>query len=54
VEFDFSKVPGPDRYKLMGSSLTPRPIAWVPTVSGAGLRNAAPYNFFKMISAEPC
>jgi flavin reductase (DIM6/NTAB) family NADH-FMN oxidoreductase RutF len=53
VEFDFSKVPGPDRYKLMGSSITPRPIAWVTTISGAGLRNAAPYSFFNMMGAEP-
>ena len=53
MEFDFSKVSGPDRYKLMGSSITPRPIAWVTTVSGAGLRNAAPYSFFNMMGADP-
>lgn len=53
MEFDFSKVPGPDRYKLMGSSITPRPIAWVTTVSRKGLRNAAPYSFFNMMGADP-
>ncbi|SLK02095.1 flavin reductase family protein [Novosphingobium mathurense] len=53
MEFDFSNVPGPDRYKLMSSSITPRPIAWVTTVSGMGVRNAAPYSFFNMMSAEP-
>lgn len=53
MEFDFSKVPAPDRYKLMGSSITPRPIAWVTTISGEGLRNAAPYSFFNMMGAEP-
>ena len=53
MEFDFSKVSGPDRYKLMGSSITPRPIAWVTTVSSAGVRNAAPYSFFNMMGAEP-
>ncbi|KMS50564.1 hypothetical protein V474_07070 [Novosphingobium barchaimii LL02] len=53
MEFDFSKVATPDRYKLMGSSITPRPIAWVTTISGEGLRNAAPYSFFNMMGAEP-
>jgi flavin reductase (DIM6/NTAB) family NADH-FMN oxidoreductase RutF len=53
VEFDFSKVSTADRYKLMGSSITPRPIAWVTSISGAGLRNAAPYSFFNMMGADP-
>ncbi|WP_404478208.1 flavin reductase family protein [Novosphingobium sp. BL-52-GroH] len=53
MEFDFSKVAAADRYKLMGSSITPRPIAWVTTVAGTGLRNAAPYSFFNMMGAEP-
>jgi flavin reductase (DIM6/NTAB) family NADH-FMN oxidoreductase RutF len=53
VEFDFSKLATADRYKLMGSSITPRPIAWVTSISGAGLRNAAPYSFFNMMGAEP-
>jgi flavin reductase (DIM6/NTAB) family NADH-FMN oxidoreductase RutF len=53
VEFDFSKVGTADRYKLMGSSITPRPIAWVTSISGAGLRNAAPFSFFNMMGAEP-
>jgi flavin reductase (DIM6/NTAB) family NADH-FMN oxidoreductase RutF len=53
MEFDFANVAGPDRYKLMSSSITPRPIAWVTTVSAAGARNAAPYSFFNMMGAEP-
>lgn len=53
MEFDFSKVSWPDRYKLMGSAITPRPIAWVTTVSAAGVRNAAPFSFFNMMGAEP-
>lgn len=53
MEFDFATVAGADRYKLMASSITPRPIAWVTTVSGAGVRNAAPYSFFNMVSADP-
>ncbi|WP_179505068.1 MULTISPECIES: flavin reductase family protein [unclassified Sphingomonas] len=53
MEFDFAKVSAADRYKLMGSSITPRPIAWVTTVSGSGARNAAPYSFFNMMGADP-
>lgn len=53
MEFDFAQVPAPDRYKLMSASITPRPIAWVTSISAAGLRNAAPYSFFNMMGAEP-
>lgn len=53
MEFDFSQVAGPDRYKLMAASVTPRPIAWITSQSAQGARNAAPYSFFAMMSAEP-
>jgi len=53
MEFDFSQVAGPDRYKLMAASITPRPIAWITSQSAQGARNAAPYSFFAMMSAEP-
>lgn len=53
MEFDFSKVGTADRYKLMGSSITPRPIAWITTISAGGVRNAAPFSFFNMMGAEP-
>lgn len=53
MEFDFSQVAGPDRYKLMSAAITPRPIAWLTTQSRSGVRNAAPYSFFNMMGAEP-
>ncbi|PEQ13067.1 hypothetical protein B2G71_09605 [Novosphingobium sp. PC22D] len=53
MEFDFSAMAGPQRYKLMSASVTPRPIAWVTTKSASGVLNAAPYSFFNMMSAEP-
>ena len=53
MEFDFSELAGPDRYKLMSASITPRPIGWVTSQSSAGIRNAAPYSFFNMVSADP-
>lgn len=53
MRFDFAELDAADRYKLMSASITPRPIAWVTTVSAAGVRNAAPYSFFNMMAAEP-
>ncbi len=53
MEFDFSGLSTNDRYKLMTSAITPRPIAWVTTQSTAGLRNAAPFSFFNMMTPDP-
>ena len=33
-------------YKLLISSVVPRPIAWTSTVSREGVRNLAPFSFF--------
>ena len=40
-------------YKLMIGSITPRPIAFVSTVSADGIFNLAPYSFFTGVSANP-
>lgn len=53
MEFDFTSLAAPDRYKLMSSAITPRPIAWLTTLSPEGVRNAAPYSFFNMMGSEP-
>lgn len=41
------------RYKILNSTVTPRPIAWVTTVSDQGVVNAAPYSFFNVCGVEP-
>ena len=41
------------RYKIVNSTITPRPIAWVTTVSPDGVVNAAPYSFFNACGIEP-
>jgi flavin reductase (DIM6/NTAB) family NADH-FMN oxidoreductase RutF len=41
------------RYKIVNSTVTPRPIAWVTSQSAAGVRNAAPYSFFNAVGIEP-
>jgi flavin reductase (DIM6/NTAB) family NADH-FMN oxidoreductase RutF len=42
-----------DIYKLMVGVIVPRPIAFVSTLSAAGVRNLAPFSFFTAISADP-
>ena len=53
MQFDFATLPERERYKLIVSTVVPRPIAWVVTQSAAGLVNAAPYSFFNAVSGEP-
>lgn len=53
MHVDFATMTGPERYRLMASAITPRPIAWITSQSAAGLRNAAPFSFFNMMGADP-
>lgn len=53
MHFDFSTIAAAERYRLMASAITPRPIAWVTSQSADGQRNAAPYSFFNMMGADP-
>jgi flavin reductase (DIM6/NTAB) family NADH-FMN oxidoreductase RutF len=51
--FDFATLPTQDCYKLVVSSVVPRPIAWVVSQDEAGNVNAAPYSFFNAFSDNP-
>lgn len=51
--FDFAELPAQARYKLLASTVTPRPIAWVVTRSAAGAVNAAPFSFFNVLAGDP-
>ena len=58
MDFDMRALPLAARYKIVTSTITPRPIAWVtsrsaPGESGSGVVNAAPYSFFNAVGAEP-
>lgn len=53
MDIDFTTLSPAERYKLLGSSVTPRPIAWVTTQSAAGVRNAAPFSFFNVMGHTP-
>lgn len=42
-----------DVYHLLVGVVTPRPIAWVTTVSPSGVVNLAPFSFFNTFGAKP-
>ncbi len=42
-----------DPYPFLSGIVTPRPIAWVTTVSPAGVVNLAPYSFFNVFGDNP-
>ena len=51
--FEMEKLEAQNRYKILASTVTPRPIAWVTTLSDDGVINAAPYSFFNALGHEP-
>lgn len=53
MEFDFETLAVGDRYKILTSTIVPRPIAWITTLSREGVRNAAPFSFFNAMGKDP-
>lgn len=53
MQLDFSALAPADAYRWLASTVTPRPIAWVSTLSAEGRSNLAPFSFFQVISDEP-
>src|SRR5216684_3615125 len=51
--FDFKEIPAKECYKLLVSTVTPRPIAWVVSQDAMGLLNAAAFSFFNAFSGDP-
>jgi len=41
------------RYRLLISTVAPRPIAWISTRSAEGRTNLAPFSFFQALSGTP-
>jgi flavin reductase (DIM6/NTAB) family NADH-FMN oxidoreductase RutF len=50
---EFDKLSPRDSYAWIISAITPRPIAWVSTISAAGRTNLAPFSFFQGVCANP-
>ncbi len=51
--FDFAGMSQDNVYKLLVSTVVPRPIAWVTTQDVDGTLNAAPFSFFNAVSGNP-
>ncbi len=50
---DFTTLSPRDAYNWMADTITPRPIAWVSTISPEGKANLAPFSFFNGITGNP-
>jgi len=50
---DFTKLPPREVYGWMTSTIAPRPIAWVSTISADGRTNLAPFSFFQGVTSNP-
>jgi flavin reductase (DIM6/NTAB) family NADH-FMN oxidoreductase RutF len=46
-------LPAKEFYRLLITTVAPRPIAWVSTISREGVLNLAPFSFFNVICATP-
>jgi len=48
-----SDLPYSEFYRILISTVAPRPIAWVSTISASGQTNLAPFSFFNAICGKP-
>lgn len=53
MELDPQKLSHSDIYAHMIRLITPRPIAWVSTLSDAGVANLAPFSYFNAVGSRP-
>lgn len=53
MQLNFSTLEPLERYRWLASTITPRPIAWVSSLSADGISNLAPFSFFTVISDDP-
>src|ERR1700704_6504842 len=53
MHFDLARIAQSDAYKLLVSTVVPRPIALATTVDREGRVNAAPFSFFNAVSSVP-
>jgi len=52
ADFDPARMSSDQQYRLVASTVVPRPIALVTTLGPAGV-NAAPFSFFNMVGVDP-
>jgi len=50
---DPTHLEGPQIHRMLTGIVMPRPIAWVSSISPAGVANLAPYSFFTAVASRP-
>ncbi len=53
MQLDLAGLSAEEAYRWLTATVTPRPIAWVATVSSDGASNLAPFSFFQVICDQP-
>ncbi len=53
MTLDFETLAARDVYAWMSNTITPRPIAWVSSISADGKTNLAPFSYFQAICSKP-
>ncbi len=53
MEIDFAGLETRTAYRWMASTIAPRPVAWVSSLSASSVANLAPFSFFQMVTASP-
>ncbi|MDQ6623715.1 MAG: flavin reductase family protein [Verrucomicrobiota bacterium] len=53
MELDLEGEDAARGYAMLASLITPRPIAWVTSLSADGKLNAAPFSFFNALGGDP-
>jgi flavin reductase (DIM6/NTAB) family NADH-FMN oxidoreductase RutF len=53
MDLDPANLSASDVYRVLISVITPRPIAWISTVSLSGVVNLAPFSFFNGVAPDP-
>lgn len=53
MKIDIAALAPAEQYKLLSSTIVPRPIALVTTLSATGRVNAAPFSFFNVMGEDP-
>jgi flavin reductase (DIM6/NTAB) family NADH-FMN oxidoreductase RutF len=53
MQIDPAELTSSQVYSLMIRTITPRPIAWVSTLSAQGITNLAPFSYFAGVGSNP-
>jgi flavin reductase (DIM6/NTAB) family NADH-FMN oxidoreductase RutF len=53
MQYEMKSVAAEVRYRLLASTIVPRPIAWVTSCNKSGLVNLAPFSYFNLMGHNP-